>query len=292
MTVQVGIQLYSVRNAMAADAEGTLARLAELGFTKVEGANHDADTDPGIGFGISADRLSQLLHANGLSLVGSHINPLDVEKLGPTLDFHASIGNPGIGCDIEFYPYGDVDYVKRRADAFNRVGELCAERGMVFYYHNHFQEFQEFDGTPVYEIILENTDPALVKIEMDTFWVYRGGHDPIEWITRYPDRVILTHQKDFPADFTEPLNLYDGIVDRRENITFERFMQVKNPLSFVEIGTGILPIQDIIGALDALPAFRMMLLEQDFSRHEDLESARISRNAFSRFDGTELKDAA
>ena len=284
MTVQVGIQLYSVRNAMAADAEGTLARLAELGFTEVEGANHDADTDPGIGFGISADRLAHLLRANGLSLVGSHINPLDVDKLGPTLDFHAGIGNPGIGCDIEFYPYGDVDYVKRRADAFNRVGELCAERGMVFYYHNHFQEFQEFAGTPVYEIILENTDPSLVRIEMDTFWVYRGGHDPIEWIQRYPDRVILTHQKDFPGDFTEPLNLYDGIVDHRENITFERFMRVKNPLSFVEIGTGILPIQDIIDVLATL--------EQDFSRYDDLDSARISRDAFARFGGTELKATA
>ncbi|QEW04098.1 TIM barrel protein [Microbacterium lushaniae] len=289
MSVDVGIQLYSVRNAMAVDAEGTLARLAELGFTRVEGANHEADTDPGIGFGISADRLAAVLEANGLSIVGSHINPLDVGKLGPTLDFHAGIGSPGIGCDIEFYPYGDVDHVKRRADAFNRVGELCAQRGMVFYYHNHFQEFQEFDGTPVYELILQNTDPALVKIEMDTFWVYRGGHDPLEWIDRYPDRVILTHQKDFPRGFSEPLNLFDGIVDPRENITLERFLAVKNPLSFVEIGTGILPIQDIITTLDGLPAFRCMVLEQDFSTNEDLESARISRDAFSRLHGTELE---
>ena len=288
MTVKVGIQLYSVRNAMAADPEGTLARLAELGFTRVEGANHTADVDPGIGFGIAADRLAAALQETGVSIVGSHINPLDVDRLGPTLDFHASIGNPGIGCDIEFYPYGDVDYVKRRADAFNRIGELCAERDMVFYYHNHFQEFQEFDGTPVYEILLENTDPEFVKIEMDTFWVYRGGHDPIEWIRRYPDRVILLHQKDFPADFAEPLNLYDGIVDPRENITFDRFLAVKNPLSFVEIGTGMLPIQDIITAVEALPAFRCLLLEQDHSVHEDLESARISREAFGRFTGVDL----
>lgn len=289
MTVQVGIQLYSVRNAMAEDPEATLARLSEIGFSRVEGANHEADRDPGIGFGISADRLADVLQRNGLTIVGSHINPLDVDRLGPTLDFHAGIGSPGIGCDIEFYPYGDVDYVKRRAEQFNRVGELCAERGMVFYYHNHFQEFQEFDGTPVYELILENTDPELVKIEMDTFWVYRGGHDPLEWIRRYGDRVILTHQKDFPADFVEPLNLFDGIVDPRENITFDRFIEVKNPLSFVEIGTGILPIQEIITALDGLPDFRCMLLEQDFSRNEDLESARISREAFSRLDGTELE---
>jgi sugar phosphate isomerase/epimerase len=291
MSVQVGIQLYSVRNAMAADPEGTLGRLAELGFTRVEGANHEADRDPGIGFGISAGRLARVLSENGLTIVGSHINPLEVDKLGPTLDFHAGIGNPGIGCDIEFYPYGDIDYVKRRADDFTRVGELCAERGMVFYYHNHFQEFQEFDGTPVYELILENTDPALVKIEMDTFWVYRGGHDPLEWIRRYSDRVILTHQKDFPADFVEPLNLYDGIVHPRENITFERFMAVKNPRSFVEIGTGVLPIRDIIAALDELPAFRCMLLEQDFSEYEDLESARISRDAFGRLRGTEFDPA-
>ncbi|MFF7293372.1 sugar phosphate isomerase/epimerase family protein [Microbacterium sp. NPDC008134] len=283
MTVQIGIQLYSVRDSLARDPEGTLARLAELGFTRIEGANHQALTDPGIGFGITAERLRTALDRNGLQLVGSHINPLDPEILGPVLDFHASIGNPAIACDIEFYPYGDLDYVRRRADVFTRVGEMCAERGMVFAYHNHFQEFQEFGGATVYEHVLENTDPALVKIEMDTFWMYRAGQDPLEWIRRYGDRVILSHQKDFPAGLDEPLNLYEGVVAKDAVIDMDLFEEVKNEAAFTEIGTGILPIQDIIDALDALPAFRFLLLEQDHSALDELESVARSRAAFDRY---------
>ncbi|WP_300266221.1 sugar phosphate isomerase/epimerase [Microbacterium sp.] len=284
MTIDIGVQLYSVRRALAADPEATLARLAELGFTRVEGANHDAESDPGIGFGITADRLRSALDENGLSLIGSHVNPLHPETLGPVLDFHAEIGNPGIGCDIEFYPYGDVDYVKRRADIFTRVGELCAERGMVFYYHNHFQEFQRFGDAIVYELILENTDPELVKIEMDTYWMYRAGQDPIDWMRRYSDRVILTHQKDFSESAGESLNLFDEIVRPDANIDMALFERVKNPRAFTEIGTGKLPIQSIIDALDVLPNFRCMLLEQDHTTFTDLESVRRSREAFGHYD--------
>lgn len=284
MTVQIGIQLYSVRDSLAADPEGTLARLAELGFTRVEGANHEAFSDSGIGFGITAERLRSALERNGLELVGSHINPLDPARLGPVLDFHASLGSPGIGCDIEFYPYGDLDYVKRRSDVFTEIGALCAERGMAFYYHNHFQEFQEFGGTTVYETILEHTDPALVKLEMDTYWMYRGGHDPLDWIDRYGDRVSLTHQKDFTAGLDEPLNLFDGVVARDAEIDFPLFERVKNPLAFTEIGTGSLPIQDIIDSLAGLPDFRFMLLEQDHSVLPDLESVARSRQAFERYE--------
>ncbi len=114
----------------------------------------------------------------GLSIVGCHINPLQLDILPRALDYQAELGNRQIGCDIEFYPLGDRDYVLRRCDAFNRVGELARERGMRFYYHNHFQEFQRLGDDYVYDIILANTDPDLVLLEFDTYWVYRGGQDP------------------------------------------------------------------------------------------------------------------
>ena len=141
MAVEIGIQLFSVRNALAADPAATLNTLLQLGFSRMEGANHQAATDDGIGFGIRADFLSDLINDRGVSVIGCHINPLELDRLPRVLDFHQQIGNPRIGCDIEFYPYGDVDYVKRRADFFNQVGQLCAEREMEFYYHNHFQEY-------------------------------------------------------------------------------------------------------------------------------------------------------
>lgn len=286
MTVRVGLQLYSVRNALAQDAWGTLARLAEAGFKHLEAANHNARNDPGVGFGVSAAELRSKLAELGMSIVGCHINPLDVEILPRALDYQAELGNTQFGCDIEFFPYNDRDYLLRRAELFNRVGELARERGMRFYYHNHFQEFQRFGDDFVYDLILDNTDPDLVKLEMDTYWMYRGGQDPIEWMKKCADRVILLHQKDFPADAPQPLNLFDGIVSPTENIDMALFRERKDTRCFTEIGTGVLPIQNILDAAAALPNLDYLILEQDHTALDEIESVRTSKRAFdSNFTG-------
>lgn len=286
MTLRIGLQLYSVRNALAESTSGTLQRISELGFRYLEAANHHAGTDDGIGFGTSAAELRSMLDDLGLQVIGCHVNPLDrPDRLAVILDYQQAIGNRQIGCDIEFYPRGDRDYVLRRADFFNDVGRRCAERGMRFYYHNHYQEFQVIDGRPVYELILDNTDPELVFVEMDTYWVYRGGQDPIAWMRRYSDRVILLHQKDFPESAAEPLNLYDGVVDPDATITMATFDRDLDPATFTEIGTGTLPIQDIIDTASTLPNMEFMLLEQDHSTYPELESIARSREAFAGYRG-------
>lgn len=286
MDVPVGLQLYSVRQSLAGDPWGTLAAVADAGFTRLEAANHRARTDPGVGFGVEAGELRDRLADLGLSIIGCHVNPLDLDILPRALDYQAELGNTQVGCDIEFYPYGDRDFVLRRCETFNQVGRLAAERGMRFYYHNHFQEFQRFGDDLVYELVVENTDPALVFLEIDTYWVYRGGQDPVEWMRRYPDRVVLLHQKDFPADAPQPLNLYDGVVSPTEDIDMAVFEERKDPLCFTEIGTGVLPIQDIVDAAAQLPHLDHLFLEQDHTTLPEIESIRRSHDAFaSRFTG-------
>ncbi|MEA4945454.1 MAG: sugar phosphate isomerase/epimerase [Propionicimonas sp.] len=280
MSIRIGLQLFSVRQSLAADPWGTLARIAEEGFAVLEAANHSARTDPGVGFGVEAGELRQRLADLGLSIIGCHINPLDVAILPRALDYQAELGNSQFGCDIEFYPYGDRDFVLRRCETFNEIGELARQRGMRFYYHNHFQEFQRFGDEYVYDIILANTDPELVKLEMDTYWMYRGGQDPLEWMSRCADRVILLHQKDFPKESPQPLNLFDGVVDPHENIDMAVFEERKNQACFTEIGTGILPIQSIVDLAATLPNFDYMLLEQDHAVLPELESIRVSHEAF------------
>ena len=281
MTVPVGLQLFSVRESLARDAWGTLARLAEAGFTHLEAANHNALNDPGVGFGVAAPKLRSQLANLGLSIVGCHINPLELDILPRALDYQAELGNNQFGCDIEFFPYGDRDYVMRRADLFNQIGKLARERGMRFYYHNHFQEFQRFGDDYVFDLILENTDPDLVKLEMDTYWMYRGGQDPVEWMKKCADRVILLHQKDFPVDAPQPLNMFEGIVSPTETIDMAVFEERKDTRCFTEIGTGVLPIQSIIDTAGALPAVDYLILEQDHTALDEIESVRTSRNAFA-----------
>ncbi|MGC4107957.1 MAG: sugar phosphate isomerase/epimerase [Thermomicrobiales bacterium] len=289
MTIPVGLQLYSVRNALKQDPWGTLEAVAEVGFTRLEAANHNARTDPGVGFGVGARELREKLDALGLSIVGCHISPLAMDILPGVLDYQAELGNTQIGCDIEFFPYNDRDYVLRRCEAFNTVGKLARERGMRVYYHNHFQEFQKFGDDYVYGIILANTDPELVYFELDTYWMYRGGQDPIAWMQRFPERIILLHQKDFPANAAQPLNLFDGVISPTENIDHDLFRDRKDPLAFTEIGTGVLPIQDIIDAAATLPNLDAMILEQDHTTLPELESIARSKEAFtSRFTGVSV----
>ena len=281
MTVRVGLQLYSVRNTLARDPWGTLEELAGAGFTHLEAANHHARTDPGVGFGVSAPELRARLAELGLSIIGCHINPLNLAILPRALAYQAELGNTQFGCDIEFFPYGDRDYVLRRCETYNTVGALAREHGLRFYYHNHFQEFQRFGDDLVYDLILENTDPDLVKLEMDTYWMYRGGQDPIPWMEKCADRIILLHQKDFPADAPQPLNLYDGVVSPTENIDMAVFDDRKDERCFTEIGTGILPIQAIIDAAGALPHLEYLILEQDHTAMDEIDSVRTSREAFA-----------
>ena len=286
MPLAVGLQLYSVRNTLAQDPWGTLAQIAEVGFKHLEAANHNARNDAGVGFGVGAAEFRSRLDELGMSIVGCHINPLDLDILPAALDYQAELGNTQFGCDIEFYPYGDIDYVMRRCEVFNEVGRLAKERGMRFYYHNHFQEFQRFGDDFVYDLILENTDPDLVKLELDTYWMYRGGQDPIAWLEKCGDRVVLLHQKDFPADAPQPLNLYDGVIDPNENIDRALFRDRKDTRCFTEIGTGVLPIQAIIDAASALPTIDYLILEQDHTAMDEIESIKTSRDAFAtRFSG-------
>lgn len=285
MSVRVGVQLYSVREALRQDPFGTLERVAALGFHAVEAANHHADTDDGVGFGVDAKSLKNSLDQLGISIVGCHLSPLRLDRLPIVLDYHLELGNTQIGCDIEFFPYDDPDYILRRAEFINQVGALCRERGMRFYYHNHYQEFQRINGQTVYEVIMENTDPELVFVEMDTYWMARGGQDPIAMMRKYADRLILLHQKDFPANANQPLVMYDGVVDPEANIDLQKFLDTKDPECFTEIGSGVLPIQEIINAAGECPHLEYLLVEQDHSQTDELTSLATSRAALERYSG-------
>jgi sugar phosphate isomerase/epimerase len=124
-----------------------------------------------------------------------------------------------------------------------------------------------------------------VFVQPDTYWMLRAGQDPVAWMRRYADRVILLHQKDFPAGAPQPLNLYDGVVGEDQTITMQTFERVLEPRCFTEIGSGVLPIGDILAAAAELPKLEYVLLEQDHTALDELDSVALSRRTFStRFD--------
>ncbi|NLL90972.1 MAG: sugar phosphate isomerase/epimerase [Ruminococcaceae bacterium] len=282
--MKIGIQLYSVRNRMAADPIDTIKKVAEAGYKHLEVANHDAYNDFGVGFGITAQQTKELLAETGVEVFGAHISPLaDDTPFDEILEFHNEIGTKYITQAIDFF--ADKDELLRKTELYNRIGERCHKAGIQYLYHNHFHEFQCFDGVTVLELIMQNTDPDYVKIELDTYWACRGKQNPVEVMKKYGERIRLIHQKDFSKGYEDEMDLLSGL--ENSPIGMEEFESVIKKETFTEIGTGVLPIQDFIDAANKYCKCDYIVLEQDYSTHDEIDSIKISMESFKKFTGTE-----
>lgn len=286
--MKVGIQLYSVRQHMEKDPICTIKQVAELGYRYLEIANHSADTDAGVGFGVSASEINALLRETGASIVSGHISPfspLTESQRKAILDYHASIGTRYIAMPMDFYK--DKGEVLKKAEVFNQAGKECKEAGIHFVYHNHYHEFQHFGEETVFDIIMNNTDPDLLKIELDTFWAMRSGNDPLELLKKYGRRVCLLHQKDYARGYENEINLLKSAEENNEVIDMQRFIQGIRAETFTEIGTGIMDIQAIIDTAGEHCAIEYIILEQDFTQFDEIDSIKLSMSEFKKFKGIE-----
>jgi sugar phosphate isomerase/epimerase len=184
----IGAQLYTVRDELAKDFDGTVARVAAIGYTEVEFAGYVNHTP---------EQVSAALKKNGLTSPSAHVDyPSLGDKWPAVLDAARAIGheflvNPWIDEAIRNQP----DAWKRIADVFNRAGELGKKAGIQFAYHNHNFEFEPVAGKLPYDLLLEQCDPSLVKMELDLCWIVAAGKDPLEYFKRYPGRFPLVHVK-------------------------------------------------------------------------------------------------
>ena len=194
----IGLQLYSVRDLLPNDAQETLRKVAEAGYTEVEAAGF---------FGYSAHDVKSGMDDAGLKCGSGHYA---WDKLNAGLDdiikFHSDIGAdyiicaspghktpPAPGTPAQF----SLDDWRWSADQFNTVGKKVKAAGLRFGYHNHTPEFTVVSGVTPYDELLRLTDPDLVTFEMDCGWVVVAGADPITYIKKYPGRLTMFHVKDF-----------------------------------------------------------------------------------------------
>jgi sugar phosphate isomerase/epimerase len=285
MAMKVGIQLYSVRNHMAQDPIDTIRKVAEAGYRYIEVANHNADTDAGVGFGVSAKEVNELLKETGAKIFSAHIFPMDPAKMTPILEFHQAIGTKYFVQPMDFFK--DRDETLRKAEELNSVGARCREYGMQLLYHNHFHEFQHFGDKTIYELLMENTDPELVKIELDTYWTTRGEQDPIALLKKYGKRVRLVHQKDYTKGYEAERDLIASVEATNDYVDLDRFNRDVRPETFTEIGTGVMDIQSIIDTAIEYCDSEYIVLEQDHSQYDEMKSIAISMDSFRKFKGVE-----
>ena len=184
----VSVQLYSVRDRLAEDLEGTLQRLADLGFTSVE---------PYGAFVVGSDAYVAALANTGLSAPSAHAGVLDLSDPSPAFEAARAIGvrtliDPAHRTD----DWESIDGVARIAERINRAAEQAREYGLVFGYHNHWWELEARpNGTPALELLAERLDDSVV-LEVDTYWVEVGGVSAPDLLARLGDRVQLMHVKD------------------------------------------------------------------------------------------------
>lgn len=275
MTMQAGIQLYALREQMKEDLAGTLAKVAEAGYKHVEIADR---------MGMSAGEMKALLDSVGLDLMGAHIGSTDLDSIEAELDYYGELGVKYLICGNDFFSYGVPSDVLKRCDVYNRVGEICRERGVTLCYHNHFQEFQRLCRIPAMEWILENTDPTFMSLELDVYWSSRAGIDTVEFLKRYIDRVAILHLKDFPADAPQKLDMFDGVLLPYQKLTPEAFDLVTDKKLFTELGEGILPLKEMI-ELGRAAGVPWTVIDQDSTRIDPFESIRKNKAFLEQFDG-------
>ncbi len=252
-----GIQLWTVKEAMAADPAGTLQKLRQIGFQEVESA----------GFGkLSAKQFRALLDEAGLACPSAHLqfdlNNLDrafedAHALGAKFATSGMLYSVVEGANAGKDPMKtgmSLDEAKRTAAAANRIGEGARRAGLQYAYHNHHRELADQGGGATgYDVLLRETDPALVRFEIDCGWMVFAGHDPVEYFKKYPQRFPMIHVKDF-------LRRAQGDTEMRG----------------AELGTGTVDYKPIFAA-GKQAGLQHYFVEQEgpFARMTPLEAAKV-----------------
>ena len=207
----VGLQLYTIRDAMTADAIGSLKKLSELGYKNLELANYS----DGKFYGYTPKELKKIVNDLGMEILSSHTQ---VEAAGITVDNAQKMADDHAELGVKYCVQPWVNEVDRNIESYkkmvgdwNEVGKIMKGVGIQFGYHNHNFEFKNIDGVvPYYDIFMKEMDPDLVTMEIDLFWVNKAGQDPVEMFKKYPGRFQLFHLKDMRTK-QEPF--YDVVKD-------------------------------------------------------------------------------
>jgi sugar phosphate isomerase/epimerase len=217
----IGIQLWSVRDAMYKDPKGTLTAIAGQGYQFVESFGFK---DGGY-FGLPVAEYKAVLKGLGLKTPSGHhmleLKCFDKKTGLLNDDFKRNVEAANtLGQKYFVLPYmieseRNLESCKVFKDMFQAAGTYCKKHGLKFAYHNHAFEFDiKFGDQTMYQYLLDNTDPKLVKFEMDMGWTARAGQNPVDWFKKYPGRFHLSHMKDMVGTTEDTSTIIgNGIVD-------------------------------------------------------------------------------
>lgn len=238
---RIGMQLYTVRRELEKDFEGTLSKVAAIGYKEVEFAGY---------FGHKPEEVRTILKRLKLDAPAAHVQLAELRgDLRTSIDAAHVIGHRYLL--LAWTPPEErrtLEQYRRLADLLNEAGRRTLREGVQFAYHNHDFEFAPIDGKVPYDLLLERTDPRLVKLEMDLYWTVKGGANPVEYFEKYPGRFHLLHVKDMDS-------------------TPRRF--------FADVGRGTIDFKSIF-AQSGRAGVRHYFVENDEPAGSPFESLRVS----------------
>jgi len=269
-STDIGMQLYSMASALSDDFPGTLKFLADEGYKNLEFAgpyyfspedeikNNVLIQQMGLkGYGYynyTPTELSKFLDDLGLTSYSAHVSIQSLEHdIEEVLKAAITIGHKYLICPMTLGP--DIDTYKNAADKFNKIGESCKKAGIKFGYHNHSQEFHDFDGERPIDVLMDMTDPDLVIFELDLFWTTVAGVDPSEFIRKHAERIRLVHIKDMAKKMEAPSTDWRVFTDMsigREILTNQTI-----------VGEGIIDFEKILGTAEK-EGIQHYIIESDF----------------------------
>jgi sugar phosphate isomerase/epimerase len=260
---RVGLQLYSVRDAMKTDPAGTLKKLADMGYVNVEHANYINRKF----YGYTPAEFKKLLGDLGLTMPSGHTVMTAQHWDTTTNDFtdawkYTVEDAAFMGQKYVISPWldekvrTDKEALKHAMEQFNKSGELCKKSGMKFGYHNHDFEFTTMvDGIRLFDYILQNTDPSLVAQQLDIGNMYGRENSAISLIKKYPGRFELMHVKDEVKS-----------ADKNEGTGYESTV----------LGKGVLPVKDVLKEAKKTGGTVHLIIEQEsYQGMDPLDSVKI-----------------
>src|SRR5665213_1059758 len=206
---RIGVQLYTIRDALTRDLDGSLAKVAQIGYLEVELAGYRSHSVAD--FKASLDR-------HGLAAPSTHIAMERIrDELPAVLDEAHTLGHQYVVCPNIADEKSGLDGYRKAADVLNNAGAIAKKSGISIGYHNHGTELKPIDGQRPYDVLLERTDPSLVTMEMDVFWMVDGGGDPLAYFKKYPGRFRMLHVKDMDGSPQKKMvDVGSGVINWKE----------------------------------------------------------------------------
>jgi sugar phosphate isomerase/epimerase len=242
-----GVQLYMIRRQAQQNFAGILKAIRAIGYRQIELY--------AMAYNYPVTELRRMIEDAGLGVVSGHFDYSDFE---PKIEYAHQLGLKYMVCPmIPREQWDSLDGFRKAADNFNRWAPKIQQAGMQFAFHNHNYEFKPQEGSCGFDELIKRTDPKLVKLEMDVYWVIQGGRDPLEFLKQHKDRIQLFHMKDrLPGAATG-------------------YLLDESAQHFTELGQGAIPWRALLKQAHS-QGIRYAFVDQDETAGPVLDSLKVS----------------